>query len=103
MLGLNYLTSRLRPQLQPVILAPGTQVIVDTLFYGTQVGIVEFIGASPYVGEEGLSRAYITGENWSDYLLVDEIDLDDILEADPEYIQWLHDLEMSDALMELVD
>lgn len=57
------------------IIGKGTRVIVETLLYGQQVGTIEQIGLSPFYPEcnEGVQRAYVVGEGWTDYILVEDL------------------------------
>jgi len=62
------------PTAEPVIeIGAGTRVMIKTLCYGWQIGTVQFISDSPYCGEEGVQRAFVVGEGWTDYLTVDEV------------------------------
>lgn len=60
------------------LIGKGTHVVVDTLCYGQQLGVIERIGLSPYYPEcnEGVQRAYVIGQGWSDYILVEELFLE---------------------------
>jgi hypothetical protein len=62
------------------VIGPETRIAVDTMFYGQQVGTIQRIGLSPFYPEcnEGVQRAYVIGEGWTDYILVEEL----VLESD---------------------
>lgn len=64
-------------------IGPGVRVVVDTVCYGQQVGTIDRITLSPYYPEcnEGVQRAYVIGDGWSDYILVDDL----FLESDAHY------------------
>lgn len=52
----------------------GRKVYVDTLFFGQQVGIIEKVRPTPFVGETGLV-AFIVGQDkfFTDYIYLDEL------------------------------
>lgn len=52
---------------------PGKRVIVNTVCYGQQEGIIINICESPYWGEAGILRAYVIGNGWSDYIRLSEL------------------------------
>lgn len=60
------------------VIGPGTRVIVNTLCYGQQVGIIQSIGLSPFYPEcnEGVQRAFVVGAGWTDYILVEDLFLE---------------------------
>jgi hypothetical protein len=66
-------------------IGPGLTVVVDTLFYGQQIGTIERIGLSPYFPEcnEGVQRVYVVGQGWTDYILLEEL----LLESDTHYCE----------------
>jgi len=105
MLNLNGITNRLFPSTLPTY-GPGVQVEVETLCYGKQTGTIQLITDSPYYGEAGVQRAFVVGEGWTDYILVDELvlaDPDFTLEDDPEYLQFLYDTEAAEMALEFAD
>lgn len=85
---------------------PGSLVTVQTAAHGEQIGAIQVITDSPYYGEAGIQRAFVVGEGWTDYILVDELvsaEPDFTLEDDPEYLQFLYDLEATEIALELAD
>lgn len=66
-------------------IGPGLTVVVDTLFYGQQIGMIERIGLSPFYPEcnEGVQRAYVVGQGWTDYILLEDL----LLESDTHYCE----------------
>lgn len=77
-----------------VTIHPGLSVMVNTLCYGQQVGTIKSIGLSPFYPEcnEGVQRAYIEGDGWSDYQLIEELDVldfEEALEYDPNYVAFV--------------
>lgn len=64
------------------VVGVGSRVAVNTLCCGGQIGVIESIGISPYYAEEcqRILRAYVVGDGWTDYLLYEEVLLED--EAD---------------------
>lgn len=83
--------------------APGSLVVVNTMFRGEQTCVIDKITTSPYFPEcnQGVQRARVVNLAGDplliDYLLIEELvaaepDFELELEHDPEYNQYLHDL-----------
>lgn len=111
MLNLNSITTRLFPSSDPApalpTIGPGTQVEVQTLCYGKQIGTIQYITDSPFIEDApGTQRAFVVGNGWTDYLLLEDIapDAPDFeLEDDFDYLQYLHDLAKTECEQELED
>lgn len=107
MLGIQFTIPRfLRPQ-PFVLIAPGTHLLVMTSHYGIQEGVIDSVGDSPFYNEQGIQSAFVVSADpkcfWTEYVAVDEIDIDDVLDNDSDYIDWLHALEQTARMQELAD
>lgn len=99
MLNIHSITSRFFPSTSPapiLTIGPGSKIEVETLCYGKQIGIIQYITDSPYYGEAGVQRAYVVGNGWTDYVLIDDLDFEESLDRDPDYLLFLQELAQSE-------
>lgn len=103
MFGVNLNLFPARKSTAPITFGPGSLVEVETLIYGTQIGVIEAITTSPFYPEcdQGVMRARVgslAGDPFFlDYLLVEELipaepDFELELQYDPDYNAFLNDV-----------